>query len=438
MGKYFCHLLDEGVWLTTTKETPYINPAMRSNIYDSIFKNDASRSWAIPQYLCSSGNCTWDPVATLGARSLCSDVSSHLSLTCHNESILLSDDPVTNCTVVLPGNNLTASFIPQTFIGTPLVLSNLEMLGSLTHHGTPLVYKNATIPPIQFIAPDSMMDQPWTLENGWKAVECSLELVVRSLHTEVVNGVFHEKTLATWTNASLMVGDNPDWYFCPTWGPGLGIQPNQTFKVAGGSQLTIQGILTDFFHGRVSVNVSAGLPYASDKSYASVQFQADSENAASSDLMEAFMNGSIPHCTARNADMLRCVMDNVAGAFTKSFRDSDYITRGSDPDKARMAVGEAKTSFTYIAVHWQWVTLPVVVWMLGVATLVGTMWKTRLVDVPRWKNDPIPLLFLRAGGADRDIVAGVKGEETSCKADRVPVWLDRSDGKIVLRESGVE
>lgn len=88
-----------------------------------------------------------------------------------------------------------------------------------------------------------------------------------------------------------------------------------------------------------------------------------------------------------------------------------------------MTAGQALSNKTYIKVHWQWIVLPVLVCVLAAATLIGTMWKTRRVTVPKWKNDPIPLLFLCQGEASRDL----DDKEASERAKNLTVRLYGSD-----------
>lgn len=63
-------------------------------------------------------------------------------------------------------------------------------------------------------------------------------------------------------------------------------------------------------------------------------------------------------------------------------------------------MGLAMSNMTYAAVHWQWITLPVLVWLLGVITMVATVLKSRSAVVPTWENNVMPLLFIYEGGQD--------------------------------------
>ncbi|KGO74166.1 hypothetical protein PITC_022240 [Penicillium italicum] len=109
------------------------------------------------------------------------------------------------------------------------------------------------------------------------------------------------------------------------------------------------------------------------------------------DVMQTIALYDFPGCDLKPAEKLRCAMENVADAISKSFRDAAF----SSKDKANSSViGKAMTSMTYVEISWQWIVLPVVVWLLALTTLVGTMWKTNKFKSPTWKNNLLPLLFL--------------------------------------------
>jgi hypothetical protein len=81
---------------------------------------------------------------------------------------------------------------------------------------------------------------------------------------------------------------------------------------------------------------------------------------------------------------------------------------------------------TYVAVHWQWIALPILVWLLGIITLVGTILKSRRAVVPTWKNNVMPLLFIYEGGQDEQPSVDGKLENDQ------RVRLYGSEGRIVL------
>lgn len=72
---------------------------------------------------------------------------------------------------------------------------------------------------------------------------------------------------------------------------------------------------------------------------------------------------------------MHCAMDNVAEAMSKAIWDN------ASPSNVTTA-GQAMSARTHIFIHWQWIILPVLVWLLCLVTLLGTIWKTRTARIP--------------------------------------------------------
>jgi hypothetical protein len=262
-----------------------------------------------------------------------------------------------------------------------------------------LVYKNATLTPIQFIAARGITSERGgtipdiDLDTKWEAIECSIEPVVQSIRARVEDNIYSEDVLATWVQSNLTAVRRS---FKPNWGPELGASPTQNFSLHVTAGAAIDYFLKTTFNGGFDEDAFASYYAPSRMDY------------AGSDVIEALATGNVSGCSHDAVDKFNCSMHNVAAAISKSFRDSAYISAGSDPDKAQMAAGRVMRSMTYVAVQWQWIVLPVLVWLLGVVTLIGTVWKTRRAGAPKWRNDPLPLLFLyredkNDGVSDRDI-----------------------------------
>ncbi|KAL4928039.1 uncharacterized protein BDV17DRAFT_292059 [Aspergillus undulatus] len=110
-------------------------------------------------------------------------------------------------------------------------------------------------------------------------------------------------------------------------------------------------------------------------------------------------------------------MENVARAISKTFRDFDFDVPHYQfkPGPRAPAPGRVEVNVIFISVRWQWIALPVLLWVLGAGALAGTFWKTRRRRAPRWKNDPLPLLFIY-----QDETEDEQGDEGSSKKRWVP------------------
>ncbi|KAL3254668.1 hypothetical protein ABHI18_008808 [Aspergillus niger] len=373
---------------------PEVDPALKGNVYNSLFNNDQSRPWEIPKFVCTSSNCTWDePVASLEFRTLCTNVTSALIPNCTNFPANSSYAGQTNCTFTLPKSSTSAWYLPDFPLMTPFSVAEVAPTDAE-------VYTNASLIVIQHIAPQHAnvsLFEGGILPNGtlWEATECLLDPIVRSFRPAVHQNAYSEETLAIWTQSNFVTGDNanvtdgntltpPD-----SWVADYGVPVNQSSPQNNSAQSYVLGFVAGkaieiFFQAILSGQSSRGILHT--------VFTPASINYAASDALEALGWGNITGCSDLLADRLPCAMGNVAAAMTKTLRDSAYI---ADPrSTSGWAVGNAMVPAVYIAVHWQWVVLPLVVWVAGATLVGGTLWKTQRARAPAWRNDTLPLLFL--------------------------------------------
>ena len=194
-----------------------MDPVLKANVYNALFNSDPTHSWAIPQYTCPTGNCTWDPVATLGIRTVCSNISSQLKTTCSYNTTTLTE----NCTVAL--NSLSVYY--ETY--TPGV--EMTDFGYLMAVGTDM--DSAGAPTITYIlasgtnnSPEMGGDEILNVSNNtqWIATECSLEPAVLSFQASVTEGVYSEIQLAEWTNSTDdNTSDNYTYFYVAMNPPGI-------------------------------------------------------------------------------------------------------------------------------------------------------------------------------------------------------------------------
>ncbi|GKZ60853.1 hypothetical protein AnigIFM49718_007213 [Aspergillus niger] len=373
---------------------PEVDPALKGNVYNSLFNNDQSRPWEIPKFVCTSSNCTWDePVASLEFRTLCTNVTSALIPNCTNFPANSSYAGQTNCTFTLPKSSTSAWYLPDFPLMTPFSVAEVAPTDAE-------VYTNASLIVIQHIAPQHAnvsLFEGGILPNGtlWEATECLLDPIVRSFRPAVHQNAYSEETLAIWTQSNFVTGDDanvtdgntltpPD-----SWVADYGVPVNQSSPQNNSAQSYVLGFVAGkaieiFFQAILSGQSSRGILHT--------VFTPASINYAASDALEALGWGNITGCSDLLADRLPCAMGNVAAAMTKTVRDSAYI---ADPrSTSGWAVGNAMVPAVYIAVHWQWVVLPLVVWVAGATLVGGTLWKTQRARAPAWRNDTLPLLFL--------------------------------------------
>ena len=205
-----------------------------------------------------------------------------------------------------------------------------------------------------------------------------------------------EETLGLWTERFFSWERN--WtdaptglYFEPPWGSQRGISRSSQFMLGSSAIMGITDFFNSLFYGQFFLQTLNSVVFKTRVS----------SIYALSDFIQAMSLGNITGCDVRSVEKLECAMKNVAQAMSKTFRDSAYVGANSDLSRANMTLGRAMRSVSYVRVSWVWIALPALVWVLGAGTLAGTIWKTRRARVPKWKNDPIPLLFLYEGGSEK-------------------------------------
>lgn len=134
--------------------------------------------------------------------------------------------------------------------------------------------------------------------------------------------------------------------------------------------------------------------------------------------MQFITLANVTGCPVGITNKMQCAMDNVADAMSKAIRDNASSSNVT-------TAGQAMSARTHISIHWQWIILPVLVWLLGLVTLLGTIWKTRTARVPTWKNETMPLLSLYKEGQNEKPQSGQEMENER-------VMLYKSQGKMVL------
>lgn len=337
------------------------------------------------------------------------------------------------CTVSLPGNQTQASFRGPDYEHS--INSGDEKQAIFVSNGVnePLAEStraNTTLGAVQFIARRTKITADWDLkewstsEKVYEATECAIVPVVRSFRASVESNVYTEETLATWDKSTLVRGGGVAHYdLIPPWGSELGTdQPNQVFGYNILSSRVIVNFLQEILTGNLSYTVmnSEYLSAARDPKY------------AGRDILVALGEGDIVGCDDYLPSRLNCAMENIAQAISKSFRDSSY--RLNSEDESGRAIGRVRISVAHIGVRWGWIVLPVLVLLLGILVLAGTLWKARRGSIPKWKNDPLPLLFLHRDTMDEKAGdLGLLAQGDLSHTNKMTVRLDTSDGRILLR-----
>lgn len=177
-----------------------------------------SEAWAIPQFRCPSGNCTWGPVNILSAEHRCIDITSHLQRFCNRSDIRPGDGGVgTNCRLGLPdGPHLR--FNSDSGLGTVFTISSRLPSNFGPSFRATEKFPLATTRYIRATGIDLSRGM-WgiNLSNStkWVAKECLLSLCTRRVSSTVTNGEYRESEHAI--DDSTKAGRSKAWSAWMDW-----------------------------------------------------------------------------------------------------------------------------------------------------------------------------------------------------------------------------
>lgn len=354
----------------------HLDPMLKLNMHGAIassFNPDVNK----PTYTCSTGNCTWDPITTFAYHPSCVDISQHLTTSCAISTEKGSNIP-RHCNTTLSGRDYVHIEYRPELISTVMRIYPIDPAQAF-------IYNTTKVPMWQVVRHISpTFDQPLTASN-YTATECSLTPAVLSLRPKVTLGVYEEELLDIW-----MEEQKVDWYdyqLSPPWGHDKGIyNSNETFGLSEAVAMD-WGVVSRFPNLTTNGTVTMG-PNGNR-----ILFDNDL-------LMYInYSNYSAPSCGSPNRDSFACALQDVASAITKTMRNSVFLVNGSAAaiESGSFAAGTTFQSMIFFRIEWYWLVIPGAVWILALATWLLAFLQTGATNVPLWKADPIPLLFLLRG-----------------------------------------
>ncbi|KAJ9299788.1 hypothetical protein DTO271G3_2672 [Paecilomyces variotii] len=363
----------------------YVDPVMKANVYESLFNLDPSQPWAIPQYTCPTGNCTWDPMTTFDIRSMCTNITSHLMANCTYST----EYNATLCTQSLKSGT-SLQYFPSGGAANLMVVNAVN-----TNTET---VSNSPFPVIQYILIKGTNEDPLTgglvfsefvNNTQFAATECVLQPIVKSFRASVTLGVYKETKSAEWTAINITnkeITEDLKFALTPNWNESYGMKQDQTFGMGYEAWSSINTFITELFQGKVEA--------ASD----TLGFNPTSEGRvyATTDALEAIFYNRFNESSCKDNDQLSCAISQVTAAMSKTVRDSAFTKNISyqpyGPITANTTVGHTKVVVSYVSVHWEWIILPAMVWAMGALFYISSVWSTHRAQVQTWMNSTLPLL----------------------------------------------
>jgi hypothetical protein len=355
---------------------------MKAAIYSGVLASNLI-SLPAPPFNCPTGNCTWDPYATLSVSSQCIDVTSSVTLNCTGDAIsegcnfAAPEDPTLQ--KLLNGTGSFSIFMIESGIANeflPVLKPYTNMVGFLSM--------------VQWVkALDLQPGQRVYSNTTYEAVRCIFYLSVREVLVQVSNGVYSEKLLQEYTRPE-NISTTPtyalngtDYYFMDPFDfnfPDLVYKPpfargppnlNDTFVVPYHSFAMLSSLLIhgDFLNGEVTQAYSSGI---SGPDIPLMLYQAN----------------NVTHAMYTMAEYITTLMRaSDSDPLEEEYQNASLIT------PAQAVTGAVWVQKQFVTVRWAWLTLPAVLLILAILFLLAVFLETQRSCVGLWQSSPLTLFF---------------------------------------------
>ncbi|KAI1495054.1 hypothetical protein F5X96DRAFT_341609 [Biscogniauxia mediterranea] len=408
-------------------------------IMQSAIIRAVSGSSTSPSASCSTGNCTWSGITTMGVCASCTNITGRIIIDCPGPTV--ANHGTYQCDYLMPsGKNIsgflfsagaTGDYFPTLWNSTATALDPGMRSNS---SGTPARLAHAEAVQLSS-AYDAETESPTSILRRPTAWQCDFTLCAKTYADIVMtNGV-----------ASAPAAPAEDEFV------NTGNTTNQTVALGGGTYglSFLQGLRTNSSSSSSSSNDSS----SSIKDYRINE--ADYSNLASY-LAQLFSSGwgasgfgasnGIAGATAPNlgwelagAADLDATARAIAAGMTEVMRNSRNATGRA---------GVALRTRTYIDVRWGWVALPATLTALSLLLTLFMVASTRRADLPVWKNSSLAVLAHRVeaeaegeggsgSGSAWPPAQGEKGGPADAgtlkrEARGLPVTLLKSSGELAF------
>ncbi|RSL72332.1 hypothetical protein CEP54_000851 [Fusarium duplospermum] len=310
-------------------------------------------SISVPQVQCSTGNCTWPIIPTVGVCGTCLNVTGELRFSRVNK---------TTCVLEISnGTKLETNACGPPNIFGPGPDSTYFTVGPgsgrVLTSSSYLPRRNAFNVIAEFGAVGVLGSRPTTqlgaTINDWAAAECALWYCLQTREIRVEMNELRDNILETWSEV-------------PHDTEAL-LSPNVTFVNVPSSMGTATG---DHFtvHEEVLIDV---------RNFAITTFEGslgggrEEETEFALGLFNAF-------------DDIHDWMDRLTSSLTNAVR-----INGTDPPTDERYWGTAITGQVVIVVRWEWIVYPAVMVAASMVYLAVEIVRTAKIGVRPWKDDPL-------------------------------------------------
>ncbi|KAF4537710.1 uncharacterized protein LTHEOB_11482 [Lasiodiplodia theobromae] len=367
-----------------------------------------------PPFSCPTGNCTWDPFATLAVGTQCVNFDSYIQMNCSPNQLNDSLITVDNCafSAADPDDKYTENFLDGTGNHTLMKIES----------GNPVIFrqptltqfapldigdKNGGLALVQWIKATDNVYRPaassllsYIQQNTtFEARRCLIYVNVRIISARVDGGSYSETVLDEIVyadNASATVFEE---------GPGLqfhlngsaashGVKGTLTLPQPGRTMIASEMVNEMFFDKLVNATQGAG---TQGPEIARMLYTADNTTQS---------------------------LEHMAHYLTVALRANDTVllqeqTGNSSAIAPSQAVdGTVWVQEIFVRVHWEFLSLPALVLALTMVFLIITIVKSHPESVGLWKSNPLTLLFHidnRSAHVDSPMTTSAELEKVAAK-----------------------
>lgn len=392
--------------------------------------------------LCSTGNCSWPIVPTLGVCGACKDMKDEFlqSKSCNS----------TTCEYRVPGGTkfwtaINASAYDE--YGFPVFRVGR---GRGAVFQDPDLVKGGPVPPgIQFVNFDfvgqpaasyyegldhmpSVNDAILVKDREMIAMECGLWVCVQALSTNVSSGILQQSVSEHWHEAHgdstagnagniYNISNIPSSFNCEpdtVYGVGItgcGASPESCGSIGNLTAITLETLLMN------DIWSDGGTRNSGDSYVASID--------ALPDL------GLVSSTVWNAADNMDAWISTLALSLSNAMRQTGELL---DAESESRYDGTAMLAQVYIKVRWVWLTFPVALVLLSMLFLMFTIIESSVMHKMLWKNSALATLYTRLDDElQSEVTEGLMSDhQWSGHIDHRRVQLNAEDGAPVLRSAG--
>ena len=343
-----------------------MDPRLQAGVVRAIYDGQPQ-----PTFTCSTSNCTWDPVATLGVCNECADVTNRVIVNCSPSGPRVPGD---DCVYEFPFGSSASQSLMAGFYFVVDGFTKPTRWNASSY--VPIRTDVATNAMSAILSRTAALQLPPKLGNQTskaRAYDCDFRLCVKTYQNfTVINGVAQ---VGVVTEDTLLQGGS---YFDNKLGLSLQklVQNSNRNGRSGANAATYLITTSDLASIQHYLNELLSSGWYEDGPATQLNPQVNGSASNSPDIGREMSNAAdIPNA-----------FHNIAEAMTEVMRTSRNSTQQP---------GHAFVQKTIISIQWAWLAYPIALMLMSMALHLIVVLESRRRGLPAWRNSRLALLFMR-------------------------------------------